>query len=150
MSAAVAGLLAIPASISEKHATASCVLLLTFFLNFSFSLLAVSNVSSFPVHEARVPVRSPYLIDAVRLITLAKRDEELVLLVRHLYRTHGVLTIGDFDAAGWSVVNTYPGTIPSEKMKVFLQTIGRKNASLARSSSEPKAAILPFKAVRPS
>jgi hypothetical protein len=66
----------------------------------------MTNVRALPRTDA-IPDRSPRVHDARWLVSSCARDEEMVLLMRHLHRVHNVLTVGDFDAAGWTVVNTY-------------------------------------------
>jgi hypothetical protein len=100
--------------------------------------------------RGRVPPRSPYLTDAVWLITLFESDEALVPLVRHLHRVHGVVTVGDLDTAGWSVVNTYADRIDPGRMASFFGAIGRKTPRPGRSATAAEVRVVPFKSARPS
>jgi hypothetical protein len=86
----------------------------------------MSNVAFLPPLEERVPVRSPWMLGRMRLIGLFAEDDALVDLVRHLYQRHSILTVAQLDAAGWAVVNTYPGKLSQENLREFFHTIGRK------------------------
>jgi len=77
------------------------------------------------------------------------RDAELVLLVRHLHDMHHVLTVADFDAAGWSIVNTYPGKLRPAKRKKFFDSIGKRRAGENVCISGNGAKVLAFKAPEP-
>ncbi len=109
----------------------------------------MSNLAVLPTHEDRVPTRSPYLVDAVRLITLFVDDDELIPLVRHLYRMHNVSSVGDLDAVGWDVVNTFPDGIRPAKMKKFFRAIGRKRDGSCQPIPYDGAMVLSFRTVQP-
>jgi hypothetical protein len=85
----------------------------------------MNNVFALPCPDA-IPDRSARVHDARWLVSFCARDVEMVLLMRHLHRVHNVLTVGDFDAAGWGVVNTYPRRLPPEKLLAFYRRLGRK------------------------
>jgi hypothetical protein len=85
----------------------------------------MTNVCALPRADA-IPDRSARVHDARWLVSFCAGDAEMVLLMRHLHRVHNVLTVADFDAAGWSVVNTYPRKLPPEKLLAFYRRLGRK------------------------
>lgn len=105
----------------------------------------VSSVAHMPRPDDRLPIRSPYLQDGAWLITLFKRDAEMTRLLRHLDRVHNVVTVGELDAAGWNVVNSFRGQIAPEKLTGFFQKIGRKRDRQRDGQVRSEAAILPFR-----
>jgi len=109
----------------------------------------VSKLSTLPPREKRIPNRSPYMVDDVWLITLFVRDDELIPLVRHLKRAHGVTTVGDLDAVGWNCVNTFGGRIRPEKLVEFFAAIGRKTSMPDSECESDDTKVIPFE-VRPS
>jgi hypothetical protein len=111
--------------------------------------LAVSNVAFLPPHDERVPMRDPYLHDDTWLVSLVARDALLIPLVRHLHAIHNIVTVAEFDAAGWTTVNTYPGRLPPDKLRKFLQRIGRKRNAAGPAIPEGRARVLAFRAAQP-
>jgi hypothetical protein len=89
----------------------------------------VNNVAKITPREERIPPRSLHMSGDVRLIDLFAEDDRLVPLVRHLYQVHSIVTIAEFDAAGWSVINTFPDSVSSKKRRKLFHTIGRPGAS---------------------
>jgi hypothetical protein len=83
----------------------------------------VSTIAKITPREERIPAR--YLSGDVRLIDLFAEDDLLVPLVRHLYQVHRIVTIAELDAAGWSVINTFPASVSSKKRRKLFHTIGR-------------------------
>jgi hypothetical protein len=86
----------------------------------------MSNVAFLPPPEQRIPARSPYMRGRTRLIGMFAADNALLGLVRHLYHVHSIVTVAELDAAGWAVVNTYPGKLSAAKRHKFFSRIGRK------------------------
>lgn len=104
----------------------------------------MSKLATLPPREKRIPDRSPYMVDEVWLITLFIRDDELIPLVRHLDRAHGVVTVGDLDAAGWNCVNTFDGAVREEKMAEFFRKIGRKRSASGARHEHQDSNVVPL------
>lgn len=122
--------------------------------NLIFKLLiqipfTVSNVVVLPSSAERLPARSPYLHDSTWLVSLCANDIQMVSLMSHLHRVHNVVSVADFDAAGWNIVNTYRGDVPRQKLTAFLRQLGKKRPDLGRFPFNESARILPFNASQP-
>jgi hypothetical protein len=104
----------------------------------------VNSVLKLPPLAERIPERSPCVQPESWLISLCSDDRELVGLVRHLHNVHEIVTVGEFDAAGWGIVNTYPRKISRKKLSAFFQALGRKREAVSARRPVEGAKIIPF------
>jgi hypothetical protein len=107
-------------------------------------LFTVSSVLKLPPPAERIPERSPCVQDASWLISLCGNDRRLIALARHLHNVHEIVTVGEFDAAGWEVVNTFPRRIPRKKLREFFQALGKKREGVSPLRPLDGATIIPF------
>jgi hypothetical protein len=94
--------------------------------------------------DERIPERSPCVQDESWLIGLCLDDRELIALARHLHRVHGIVTVGELDAAGWQVVNTFQKRLSRKKLNRFLQEVGWKREVTDPLDPFDGATIIPF------
>jgi hypothetical protein len=69
-----------------------------------------------------VPARHPLLSSHARLISFFPKDQSLILFAKHLFRTYGVFTVGDWDRHGPWLVDTFP--LDTEAKRKFLRAVG--------------------------
>lgn len=93
-----------------------------------------------------VPIRSWRVPPEVRLIDVFGEDVQLTGLCRFLFRTFDIVTIGELDAAGWNVVNSYSGKLARKKRDLFFRTIGRPEVTVSAPAGTGR--VIPFR--RPS
>jgi hypothetical protein len=104
----------------------------------------VSSVAVLPPLRERLPERDPCVQDETWLISLCLDDREMIALMRHLHRVHGIVTVGQFDAAGWEVVNAYPKKIAREKLQRFYCDLGKKRLGVSARVPSGGAAVIAF------
>jgi hypothetical protein len=92
---------------------------------------------------ADVPIRSRRVPPEVRLIDVFGEDVQLTGLCRFLFRTFDVVTIGELDAAGWKIVNSYSGKLARKKRDLFFRTIGRPEINIEASTEAGR--VVPFR-----
>lgn len=102
----------------------------------------MSNVVNLSLPVPQAPPRPWRVSPHFRLIDIFGNDVQLTGLCRYLFRTFDIWTIGELDAAGWSVVNGYTGKLSKKKRELFFQTIGRPPAE---PSTTMGALVLPFR-----
>jgi hypothetical protein len=104
----------------------------------------VRTVAILPPLCERLPARDPCVQDESLLISLCLDDCEMIALMRHLHLVYGIVTVGQFDAAGWGVVNAYPEKIDPEKLKRFYRDLGRKRPDVFGPVPLGGAAVIAF------
>jgi hypothetical protein len=82
----------------------------------------VNDVIQFPVPELNTPPRSPWMLGHTMLMSMFEDAAGLAPFIRHLYRTHGVLTVGQWDEAGGDLFEGFP--LDDARKRHFLQTVG--------------------------
>lgn len=66
---------------------------------------------------------------------------ETIRPLKHLNRVHKVVTVGELDAVGWNIVNSYRKQMIPKKLTRFFRKSGRNRNGPLQS----EAAILPFR-----